>query len=370
MPRLKWLRILLLAGKKLDVYYMEWSQKHRPILEFLILWGCWMLIILVSTDVYQQPERLASRALVAFVSFFIVIQLNIHYLFPHFYLKKKLILYFLMSVVVITGTILLLNLNIFPWSSWFIVPPRSAVETVSSQNTTEISWFREFVHLLIAVLGSTVIGISRFANKKENEALYLKSEKLETELKFLKSQVNPHFLFNALNNIYSLAVLKAPQTPESVMQLSEILRYMVYDSNEERVSLKNEINYIENFVDLQLLKDSRGMNVHLDLEKPCSDVHIAPLLLIPFVENAFKHSKIESLKDGFIKISLKQNKNEILFRCINSKPNGEFTKDKVGGVGLTNSRKRLELLYPDDQHDLSINETDDQFEVNLKLKLA
>jgi len=250
------------------------------------------------------------------------------------------------------------------------MPERSSAAEITGQNNSGIRWFREFIHLLVAFLGSTVIGITRFANKKEKEAIYLQNEKLETELKFLKSQINPHFLFNAMNNIYSLAVIQAPKTPECVMQLSEILRYMVYDSNEAYVSLKNEINYIENFIDLQLLKNSKGMNVQLDLDKSAPNLQIAPLLFIPFVENAFKHSEIESLQDGFIKISLKVFEKEIAFKVINNKPKEEFTKDRVGGVGLTNTKKRLALLYPDNQHSLIINDSDEYFEVNLKIILS
>lgn len=349
---------------------MNWPKKYRSLWEFLLLWGIWMLIVLASTDLHQQLDRFFVRAIASFVSFFIVIQMNAHYLFPNLFLKKKRVIYYLSCVLLIGGTVLLLNLQIFPWSDWFQMPPITIEQEVSRQNDTNIRWFREVMHLLIALLGSTVIGVTRFANRKEKEAVYLQNEKLETELKFLKSQVNPHFLFNALNNIYSLAVMQAPQTPESVMQLSEILRYMVYDSNEASVPLKSEINYIENFVDLHLLKDSRGMNVELDLDKSVGNLNIAPLLFIPFVENAFKHSKIESIKDGFIKISLKVDNKDITFRSTNSKPKEQFTKDSVGGVGLVNTKKRLALLYPDNQHNLVINDTNDQFEVILKIKLS
>ena len=349
---------------------MNVLKKNRFLWEFLILWGVWMLMILTMTDMNQHLERFAMRAFVSFVGFFIVILINVRYLFPYFFLRKKQGLYYLSSLLLIAGTALVLHLKILPWSGWFEIPPMPVVEEIQRQQSGGIKWFREFMHLLIALLGSTLIGITRFANKKEKEAIYLENEKLETELKFLKSQVNPHFLFNALNNIYSLSVMQAPQTSESVMQLSEILRYMVYDSNEASVLLKSEINYIENFVDLQLLKDSRGMNVELDLDQSAPNLKIAPLLFIPFVENAFKHSKIESLKDAFIKISLSVHDKEVRFQVANSKPKEGFTKDRVGGVGLANTKKRLALLYPNKQHGLIINDTEDLFKVDLKITLS
>jgi len=348
---------------------MTWPKKHRALWEFLVLWGIWMLLILALTDIQQYPNRFATRAFASFVSFFIVIQINANYLFPYLFLRKRQALYYLSSILLIAVTVLFLNLEIFPWSSWFKMPPMPIAEEINRQNSEGIRWFREFMHLIIALLGSTLFGITRFANKKEKEAFGFQNEKLETELKFLKSQVNPHFLFNALNNIYSLAVMQAPQTPESVMQLSEILRYMVYDSNEPSVSLNNEIKYIENFVDLHLLKNSKGMNVELNLDKSAPSLKVAPLLFIPFVENAFKHSKIENLKEGFIKIKLEVIEKAIIFSCSNSKPKEVFTKDGVGGVGLVNTKKRLSLLYPD-RHNLTIKDTDEMYEVILKITLS
>ena len=299
------------------------------------------------------------------IGFIIIIQINVRYLFPKFYLQKKHIHYVLGGSLLLAATVLLLYHEVFPWSEWFQIPPLSPAEEVGGKEMPRpsgVRWMRELTPLIIAFLGNTLLEITRYSNIKEKE-------KLATELKFLKSQVNPHFLFNALNNIYSLSVVQAQQTPESIMQLSEILRYMVYDSNEEKVPLKSEINYIENFVDLQLLKDSRGMNVELDLDKSASHLMVAPLLFIPFVENAFKHSKIENLKDGFIKIQLKADNKKITFHVVNSIPENNFNKDDVGGVGLENTIKRLNLLYPDNRHDLKINQTDKQFEVILNITL-
>ncbi len=343
-------------------------EKNRILWEILLLWGAWILISFSLTNGYENLERFIRRELPSLIGFIIIIHVNVRYLLPKFFLQKKHFLYVLAAIFLLVGTVLFMYHEIFPWSDWF--HPHSHVEkapSISRGPPRGARWMRAFTPLIIAFLGSTLVEIIRFANKKEQEAIHSAKEKLETELKFLKSQVNPHFLFNALNNIYSLAVMQAPQTPESVMQLSEILRYMVYDSNEEKVPLKSEINYIENFVELQLLKDSRGIDVTLDLDKNHINFKIAPLLLIPLVENAFKHSKIENLKNGFINIQLKVDINKLDFRVVNSIPANDFTKDEIGGVGLENTKKRLELLYPNKQHELKINQTNDQFEVILKI---
>jgi len=343
---------------------MEKFVKNRTLWEILLLWGAWTLISFSLTNGFDYPERFIRRIIPTLIGFIIVIPVNVKYLFPKFFLQKKYIGYVLWSMLLLAATVLLMYHEFFPWSDWFRLPPPSQAGEIASkkvmQGPTGVRWMRELTPLIIAFLGSTLLEIIRFTNSKEKEML-------QGELKFLKSQVNPHFLFNALNNIYSLAVVQASQTPETIMQLSEILRYMVYDANEEKVPLKSEINYIENFVDLQLLKDSRGMNVELDLDKTAGNLMIAPLLLIPFVENAFKHSKIENLKDGFIKIQLKAEQKKIAFNVVNSIPKNNFTKDEVGGVGLENTKKRLELLYPNNQHELIINQTEKEFIVSLKI---
>ena len=344
---------------------MEKLVKNRIFWKILLLWGAWSLISFSLTNGYENLARFVTRMVPTLIGFTIIIFFNVKYLLPKFYLQKKHVHYILSSILLLSATVLLLYHEVFPWSDLFRPPPPLDIkEFIENKKSIEleIRWMRELTPLIIAFLGSTLLEVSRLANIKEKE-------KLASELKFLKSQVNPHFLFNALNNIYSLSVMQAPQTSESVMQLSEILRYMVYESNEEKVPLKSEINYIENFVDLHLLKDSRGMNITLDLDKTAADLRIAPLLFIPFVENAFKHSKIENLKSGFIRIRLKVDNKTIIFQVVNSIPKNSFTKDEVGGVGLENVEKRLHLLYPHEQHQLIINQTDDQFEVNLKIIL-
>ena len=343
-------------------------RNQRILWQVLLWWGSWVLISFLLSNGYDNPHRFAMRAAHLFIGFFIVVAVNIKYLLPHFYLTKRHVLFVILGLALLGVTALLLYAEFLPLAEWFDPRPRKPrISGPRGRRATGILWIGRLTPLIIAFLGSTVTEIARYANRKEKEAIQSEKEKLETELKFLKSQVNPHFLFNALNNIYSLAVLRDPQTPESVMQLSEILRYMVYDSNEEKVPLKNEIQYIQNYVDLKRLKDSRGMDLEIDMDSSAENLMVAPLLFIPFVENAFKHSKIENLKKGFIKINMQVRDNLIDFSVVNSLPEEEFTKDEVGGIGLDNVLKRLDLLYPGDKHTLNIQRTHDQYKVHLKV---
>lgn len=223
------------------------------------------------------------------------------------------------------------------------------------------------VPFIFTILGSTLFEIATYANQKTKEAVQLRNEKLITEMKFLKSQINPHFLFNSLNNIYTLTVIKSDAAPENLLKLSDMLRYMLYDCKADRVPLKKEIKYIKDFIALNQLKDSRGLNVNVNLDESRPNLEVAPLIFVPFIENAFKHSKIEDLEKGWIKIDLKTEENSIHFSVKNSVPENEFSKDKIGGIGLENVKRQLELIYPE-KHELIIHNTDNQFIIRLKIQ--
>lgn len=194
----------------------------------------------------------------------------------------------------------------------------------------------------VFVFLSTVLKfiIDWFMNEKIKTNL--ENEKLISELAFLKSQINPHFLFNSLNNIYSLAYQKSQKTPEAVMKLSEIMRYMLYESNESTVKLDDEIRYLENYIELQKLRFKDKAYIIFEIEGETADKRITPLVLISFVENAFKHG-VATDKDNPITIVLNVTSNKLYFQVINRKSNQN--KDQTGGIGLQNVKRRLDLLY-------------------------
>ncbi|WP_170110433.1 sensor histidine kinase [Flavilitoribacter nigricans] len=348
-------------------------ERHHLLWQLLLWTFAWLVISFFLTDGMENFSRFVNIATASAIGIPLIVTINLGVLLPRLYFRKKYLFFILAAVAILIGITYLIHGDIWPWSDWLRNPTeedRPRIERPDRRNSFNgFRWMALMMPFLIAFLGSTLIEIARFANRQEKQAIRSDKEKLETELKFLKSQVNPHFLFNALNNIYSLSVVESPQTPESIMQLSEILRYMVYDADADRVPLKNEILYIQNYVSLKQLKDSRGMDIRLDLESPAGDLMIAPLLFIPFVENAFKHSKIEDLNSGYIHISLRTEGRTVDFRVENSLPANEFTKDRVGGVGLENTAKRLALLYPGDRHQLEIEKGRDRFSVHLSLAL-
>ncbi len=198
--------------------------------------------------------------------------------------------------------------------------------------------------------------------KEKNELL---TEKLNAEQAFLKSQLNPHFLFNTLNNIYSLTLTQSPKAPEAVLKLSELMRYMLYESNVEKVSLATEVKYLENFIELQKFRYSGQTFIDFQVAGDLHSQQIAPLLLIAFVENAFKHGEVNIVHKSLV-ISILLNNNNLNFTVKNFKK--DQNKDEVGGVGLENVRRRLDLIYPN-QHSLDVQENDTTYICELNLIL-
>ncbi len=226
----------------------------------------------------------------------------------------------------------------------------------------------------IGILISSLIRFQERAREKELEVASVKAELLHQELNFLKSQINPHFLFNALNNIYSLAINKSDKVGSVIIKLSEMLRYIIYDFDETKVQLSREVNHIKNYIELQRIKDPG--NEKVDFVYDGSDVKISPLLLIPFVENSYKHSKIDQDDNGWIKISIQVISQKLRFRVKNSIPDNESTvRDQVieagknNGIGIENVRKRLDLIYQD-LYKLEIRDNKNEFEVKLELDLG
>ncbi len=349
---------------------MKTNAHAKVLIQILIWFLAWTIMAFIITNATDSPERFMHHSILNFVGMVVIISINMYVLLPRLYFKNNQLLFILAGVLLIFLTQEIIYWEQAPWSDWTSRPKNSVrnAENVDNARRQAMRYFARMMPLLVAFLGNSLWVISEYARVKEKEVLSIAKEKLESDVKFLKSQINPHFLFNALNNIYSLSVLKSDKTPDSILSLSDMLRYMLYESDGEKVMLQKEIDYINNFVQLHLLKDSRGLNVELDMKDCNSNVMIAPLLFIPFIENAFKHSHIENLENGFIKIKLSTEEKTIKLFIENSLASKSFSKDKVGGIGLQNVKNRLELLYPN-AHNLEIKKDDNTYTVNLSIEI-
>jgi sensor histidine kinase YesM len=199
-----------------------------------------------------------------------------------------------------------------------------------------------------------------------NQQLMKEKEKqyLETELNFLKTQIQPHFFFNTLNNLYSLTLKKSDLAPEVVLKLSGLMSYMLYESNTAKVSLVKEIGYLQNYLDLEKLRFGQRLTVLFEIEGQIEDLSIPPMILILFVENSFKHGVKNNVNQIHIDISLRL-EGEYLYFCIKN-PAGSHSSNENAGIGLKNVKRRLELLY-DKNYQLDISEADNEFIVFLKI---
>ncbi len=191
-------------------------------------------------------------------------------------------------------------------------------------------------------------------------------KKLETELRFLKSQTNPHFLFNTLNNIYALARKKSDATAETVLKLSNLLRFMLYESQNNSIPISNELKVIESFIELEKIRYSERLTVNYQTNIDNPQEPIGPLILLPFVENAFKHGASESRFESYINIDIALKYGNLQFQISNSKSTPSREEDRKR-IGLDNVKRQLELLYPD--HSLQIMNGNERFEVILTINL-
>lgn len=221
-----------------------------------------------------------------------------------------------------------------------------------------------FALLMLFMSGFIKIALEWFKSEKQREALTVAN--LNAELKYLKSQINPHFLFNSLNTIYSLAHRRSPETEHALVKLSTIMRYMIYQSNEDRVMLEKELRYLQDYIDIQRLRMTRQVPVEFAVEGSAAGLEIAPMLLIPFVENAFKHG-ISLKEPAFINIRINISADGILHLVVRNSLFKQRVSEK-GGVGLTNVLKRLSLLYTD-AHTITVREHGDEFIADLKIAL-
>lgn len=202
----------------------------------------------------------------------------------------------------------------------------------------------------------------------QNKVLELQKDNLQLELNALKAQINPHFLFNTLNNIYALALSKSGKTPEMILKLSDMMRYLLYECNASKVTLKKEIQFLFDFIDLEKIRHDQQVEINFSVTGNTDDLSIEPLLLIPFIENCFKHGVNSQIGKGYVDIVLGIENNKLALLATNTFAEKINDERKNTGIGLVNVKKRLSLLYPL-KHKLTISSEKDTFTVSLEINM-
>lgn len=292
---------------------------------------------------------------------------------PKLLLRKKYILYaiFLLSSILLHTSILVFYreyiVDRIPGIKTYDFSYYSAFTRSNRENTFKFFLYTFYNSSCFIVIQFSLVFLGQhfFIAVRQNELI--KRQQTEIELSVLKSQINPHFLFNVLNSIYVLSLKNSVQTPEVVMRLSEILRYMLYEAKHEFVPLEKEIHMIRDYVDIEKMRFSNEQVLDFHCDQQIPPFQIAPLLLIPFVENAIKHGTNSMANNAFIFIVIKVTGSTLYFTCKNNYKPLPVSKDS--GLGLENVHKRLQLLYPG-KHTLDIKPQNDTFEVLLSIQLT
>jgi len=227
--------------------------------------------------------------------------------------------------------------------------------------------YNTVLFFLILTVGTSISVTARWRQTEQNMK-ETENEKLNTELSFLKSQVNPHFFFNTLNNIYSLAIVRSEKTAPAVMKLSSIMRYILTETQRDMVPLSNEVDFINNFIDLQKVRLTDKVALHFSSEGAVDNLLVAPLLFIPFVENAFKYG-VSTKESSNINIEIRTEGSKIRFSSVNYIVGSENNLMENTGIGINNVKRRLELMYPG-KHKLTTVEKDNYYTVHLEIETA
>lgn len=331
----------------------------------------WLVSIsLITLLFYFYDEdfsfNLLEKSLITNLFFAVAVYVNLLILFPKFLKQKNYIFYIFWLIVLLTT----ISLSI---QFLFIYPLRNLIgfyNFTSFNSNLHSAYF--FSTLLYVSITSFLKLIKDWLSLQDINLKLVKIEqqKLEAELKTLKGQLNPHFLFNSLNNIYSLALIKSDKVPELILKLSDLMRHIIYESKENYISLEKELDFVSNFIELQRIRTSEKTKIQYDIIGTIPSAKIAPLLFEPFIDNAFKHGLPGTGSLDFIHISFNfENKDSLLFVLENNYAEIFIHKNANSGIGLNNVKQRLKLLYQPDDYKLNILKKDNIHRVTLELKL-
>ncbi|HTD93633.1 MAG TPA: histidine kinase [Chitinophagaceae bacterium] len=355
------------------------APKYR-IARHLAFWAVWWIfqgflysfVGLNNTDRY--PIRLLEAMLEAFI--FLIPHMFLSYslmylVIPRFLIKQK----YWQALAGVVVACLLTTLISSTLAITVIASLRKTVAGNRYEGTIDGIRFGFHYSLMAGLRGAITIGgmaaaikLMKYWYLKEQRNLQLQKENYEGKLQLLKAQIHPHFLFNTLNNIYSHTQDTSPVASRLVSGLSDLLRFILYECNQPLVPLSKELKMIEDYTSLERIRYGSELELHTDLPAKTRDLYIAPLLLLPLIENCFKHGTSKVLDQPWISLHIDIRDKQMQMKLLNGKPNEGKSGEPGNGIGINNVRKRLELIYPG-THELTITNTEEVFIVSLKIEL-
>lgn len=339
--------------------------KGSRVLSHVLFWVLYIVFFILQFGLFSENANYSNLG-ISMVSSSVVDILaayfTVYYLLPQFLLKKKYLLFGVTFIASAAIAILLQRAILLELVYPYLYPDSAS----ANSPFWRINPFYSFINVYTVVAFFATIKLLKYWYQNQQYKLELENKNKSSELALLRTQLNPHFLFNTLNNIDSLIHSNQEKASDAIIKLSDILRFMIYDTK-DAISLNKEIEYLKNYIALQKLRLKDPDFVEFKIEGDFTDKSIAPMLFIPFVENAFKHG-LKKVESPGIVIHLKCNKDSVLFKVSNKYNDDiEFSKDKTAGIGLANTKRRLELLYPD-KYDFSIKKQDGIYLAQLEIK--
>lgn len=330
----------------------------------VLFWLGYMAIKLGVVEYFRQDFLLVVFAEVVSLPLkMLVLYFLIYLLIPKFLLQRK---YFSFGLILMGSVFVIAMLRRL--TDVYIIYPVIILYGDEVEFWNLSNALRNLIYIYPVVGLGTAIHLMTHWIRDYHQALKLKKEKLEAELKFLKAQVHPHFLFNTINNIYSLALDKSDQVPGALVKLSDLLSYMIYECNVERIALSKEVEMLESYIELEKLRYSKRLRLDFTVSGQMEGTFVAPLMLLPFVDNAFKHGPGEIVDETTIVIDLTIEKEQVKFFVRNDRREGLREGTLTSGIGLENVERRLKAEYPD-KHELNIRELPTRYEVELTMNL-
>ncbi|MEM6892183.1 MAG: histidine kinase [Bacteroidota bacterium] len=352
----------LLATKNTDKYRI--TYKHH-----VIFWSIYFIFnTLRWGSVHDDFLYSLKTNLIGFPIHMALAYFNIYVLMPKFVYTRKYVTYALLVILALFVTLFAkYNLTYYLVSTNVMPEGPGYTDSITLNYALQMMLGELYVTAFVTCIKVTNDWL------RENSKLHdLEKRQLTTELKFLRSQVSPHFFFNTLNNIYSLTLEKSNKAPEVILKLSELMRYLLYATRKRKQDLKSEIDCIQNYIDLERIRFNDSLEINVGVTGDLDNKSIAPMLLVPLIENCFKHGASKNIGDMHINLDINVEQDFLYFKICNTIP-ANMENNKVatrgGGIGLSNVKKRLELGYRPEDYKLSIYEKEQMFHVDLELKV-
>ncbi len=336
---------------------LDWGSLIKTILLHLLFWIFIVTYFAWGFGFQSNPVRSFINALFFLPGFFIMVYSLLYFLVPRYLLQRKFLAFFAGLFIVLAICML-----------YTILAQLSLADSKTFRGMT-LSEGRNVLPFLHVGGIAVSIRLLIYWYQQKQQTLEAEKQKTDAELQLLKAQLHPHFLFNTLNNLYAHSLEASPRCPEIVMKLSELLRFMIYESNTPKMPLTKEIHVLQSYMTLEEMRYGDRIDISVNVDGDIEKHQIAPFLLLPFLENAFKHGTSKQLDQCWVSLNISVENSQMHFKLINSiEPQTDDDTTKLGGLGLQNVQKRLELLYKD-KHSLETKRLEEVFIVDLKITL-